>query len=77
MRRRSSCSAPRSCSRCSSGWTWSVALYALLSLTVDATTLTVIASIVLHGLTARPLTERYAMATTRRRSRHGHAPATP
>jgi NhaP-type Na+/H+ or K+/H+ antiporter len=42
---------------------------------VDATALTVIASIVLHGLTARPLTDRYAMETTRRRSRHGHARA--
>jgi sodium/hydrogen antiporter len=44
---------------------------------VDATALTVTASIVLHGLTARPLTERYALGTTRRRSRHGPARATP
>jgi sodium/hydrogen antiporter len=44
---------------------------------VDATTLTVTASLVLHGLTATPLTKRYALGTTRRRSRHGHARATP
>ncbi|HET8758021.1 MAG TPA: hypothetical protein VFM58_18510, partial [Solirubrobacteraceae bacterium] len=34
---------------------------------VDATVLTVIASIILHGLSAGPLTERYTRALRRRR----------
>jgi NhaP-type Na+/H+ or K+/H+ antiporter len=38
---------------------------------VDATALTVIASIVLHGLTAGPLTERYARVLRRRPPRRG------
>ena len=38
---------------------------------VDAAALTVTASIVLHGLTARPLTERYARWLRRRPPRHG------
>jgi sodium/hydrogen antiporter len=42
---------------------------------VDATALTVTASIVLHGLTAGPLTERYLRKTTRQRSTHEHARA--
>jgi sodium/hydrogen antiporter len=38
---------------------------------VDATALTVTASVVLHGLTARPLTERYARALGKRPRRAG------
>jgi NhaP-type Na+/H+ or K+/H+ antiporter len=38
---------------------------------VDATALTVTASIVLHGLTAGPLTERYARRLRRRPPRTG------
>ena len=43
---------------------------------VDATALTVIASIVLHGFSAGPLTERYVKAIQRGRSTDGHARAT-
>jgi sodium/hydrogen antiporter len=44
---------------------------------VDATALTVVASIVLHGLSAGPLTERYLKKTTPRRStQHEHARTT-
>jgi sodium/hydrogen antiporter len=38
---------------------------------VDATAMTVAASIVLHGLSARPLTERYVREPKRGRSSHG------
>ena len=43
---------------------------------VDATALTVIASIVLHGFSAGPLTERYVESRKRGRSTDGHARAT-
>ena len=43
---------------------------------VDATALTVIASIVLHGFSAGPLTERYVKSRKRGRSTDGHARAT-
>jgi NhaP-type Na+/H+ or K+/H+ antiporter len=43
---------------------------------VDATAMTVIASIVLHGFSAGPLTERYVKTRKRGRSTDGHPRAT-